>query len=178
MLKLLSKGDFRLEFRKAVEADIYSIMNIIEQAQAYFKDSGINQWQNNYPNIETVMNDISNQNGYVLLIDNNVTGTVAVSFDGEKNYEYIYNGQWISNDVHAVIHRIAVDSNYKGLGLASIIIRNIEEICLNKGIHSIKVDTHRENISMQKLLRKTGFQYCGIIYLEDKSERIAFEKNF
>ncbi|HBN29292.1 MAG TPA: GNAT family N-acetyltransferase, partial [Clostridiaceae bacterium] len=47
---------------------------------------------------------------------------------------------------------------------------------LSKGVHSIKIDTHRENKSMQRLLKKNGFEYCGIIYLKDKSERIAFEK--
>jgi N-acetylglutamate synthase-like GNAT family acetyltransferase len=165
-----------MQFRKAVEADASSIMNIIKQAQAYFKEQGINQWQDNYPNLETIKNDISNKNGYVLLKDNNVVGTVAVIFDGEKNYEFIYKGEWISNHEYAVIHRIAVDTNYKGVGLSSVIIKNIEQMCLNKCIHSIKVDTHKENLSMQKLLHKNGFQYCGIIYLENKSERIAFEK--
>jgi ribosomal protein S18 acetylase RimI-like enzyme len=165
-----------MEFRKAVEADANSVMNIIKQAQVYFNEHGINQWQDNYPNFETVKNDISNKNGYVLLKDNNVVGTVVVIYEGDKNYESIFNGEWISNDEYAVIHRIAIDSKYKGLGLSSVIIRNIEEICLNKGVHSIKVDTHKENISMQKLLQKNGFQYCGIIYLEDKSKRIAFEK--
>ena len=29
---------------------------------------------------------------------------------------------------------------------------------------------------MQRLLEKSGFKYCGIILLEDNSERIAFEK--
>ena len=28
---------------------------------------------------------------------------------------------------------------------------------------------------MQRMLAKTGFQYCGVIYLENGSERIAFE---
>ncbi|HEY5586055.1 MAG TPA: GNAT family N-acetyltransferase [Ruminiclostridium sp.] len=165
-----------MEFRKAVETDVNSIINIIKQAQAYFKENGINQWQDNYPNVETVKKDISNKNGYVLLKDNNVVGTIAVTFDGEKTYDSIYDGEWISNHEYAVIHRIAVDANYKGLGLASVIIKNTEEICFNKGVHSIKVDTHRENVSMQKLLQKNRFQYCGIIYLEDKSKRIAFEK--
>ncbi len=165
-----------MKFRKAVEADINSIINIIEEAQTYFKENGIDQWQNNYPNIETVKNDISNENGYVLLKDNNIVGTAVVIFDGDKNYEFIYDGEWISNNEYAVIHRIAVDKNYKGLGLSSVIIKNIEEICLNNGIHSIKIDTHEENASMQKLLQKNRFQDCGIIYLEDKSKRIAFEK--
>lgn len=165
-----------MEFRKAVEEDINIIMNIIKQAQAYFREKEINQWQNNYPNEEIITNDIKNKNSYVLLENDNIIGTVAVTFDGEKNYECIYGGKWISNHEYAVIHRIAVDTKYKGLGLASIIIKNIEEICLNRGIHSIKVDTHQENVSMQKLLQKNKFQHCGIIYLEDKSKRIAFEK--
>lgn len=167
-----------MEFRKTVGADINNIMNIIKQAQDYFREQGINQWQNGYPNVETIRNDITNQHSYVLLKDNKIVATTAVSFDGEKTYDSIYEGEWISNSEYAVIHRIAVDNTYKGSGLSSKIIREVEELCLNKGVHSIKVDTHEENISMQKLLKKNKFQYCGIIYLEDKSKRIAFEKLF
>jgi predicted GNAT family N-acyltransferase len=29
---------------------------------------------------------------------------------------------------------------------------------------------------MQKFLQNNGFKYCGIIYLEDGNERLAFEK--
>ncbi|GAA0181491.1 GNAT family N-acetyltransferase [Clostridium sediminicola] len=165
-----------MEFRKAVKTDIDSIMAIIKQAQDYFKREGIDQWQNNYPNVETIRKDIVDENGYVMLRDNNIVGTIAVSFDGEKTYENIYDGEWISNNDYAVIHRIAIDNNYKGLGLSSEIIKKVEELCLSKDVHSIKVDTQEENSSMKNLLKKNEFKYCGIIYLEDKSERIAFEK--
>jgi len=165
-----------MEFRKAVETDLNDMINIIRQAQAYFKEHKINQWQDNYPNVGTISNDIDNKNSYVLLKYDNIVATVAVSFDGEKTYDSIYEGQWISNNEYAVIHRIAVDNNFKGLGLSSQIIKNIELICLNKGVYSIRVDTHEDNLSMQKLLKKNKFQYCGIIYLETGSKRIAFEK--
>ena len=33
-----------------------------------------------------------------------------------------------------------------------------------------------EDIPMQNLLKKNGFSYCGVIYLEDGGKRIAFEK--
>jgi len=165
-----------MKFRKAVERDINDIMRIIKQAQGYFKEQGINQWQNNYPNPETIRNDINNKHSYILSKDNNIVATAAVSFDGEKTYDSIYEGVWITNNQYAVIHRIAVDNTYKGLGLSSEIIKNVEELCLSRGIHSIKVDTHEENISMQKLLKKNKFQYCGIIYLEDGNKRIAFER--
>lgn len=39
-----------MKFRKAAEKDINAIMNIINQAQNYFKEQGIDQWQNGYPN--------------------------------------------------------------------------------------------------------------------------------
>lgn len=165
-----------MKFRKAVQTDIKYAMNIIEQAQSYFKKHGINQWQNNYPNIGTIKNDINNGESYVLLKENNIVATVAVSFNGEKNYETIYEGNWLTSGEFAVIHRIAVDNSYKGLGLATKIIKNVEKLSLNNEVHSIKIDTHEENISMQNLLKKNGFKYCGIIYLEDKSKRIAFEK--
>lgn len=165
-----------MEFRKSVEADIYDIMSIVHQAQSYFREHGINQWQNGYPSIETIKNDIKNGYGYVLLKDAIIVGTAAVSFDGEKTYDSIYNGRWLSNNEYAVIHRIAVGSDYKGIGLASMIIKNAEEMCLKGGVHSIRIDTHKDNLSMQRLLQKNGFQYCGIIYLMDKSERMAYEK--
>ena len=40
----------------------------------------------------------------------------------------------------------------------------------------MKIDTHRENRVMQKLLEKNGFTYCGIIYAEDGSRRMAYQK--
>lgn len=165
-----------MELRKSSKSDVESIMKIIHQAQNYFKEHGIDQWQNNYLNEETILNDINNKYSYVLVKEDAVVGTAAISFDKENTYDVIYDGNWISNDEYAVIHRIAVDDKYKGLGLSSVILKNVEEMCANRKIKSIKIDTHEQNLSMQKFLKKSGFEYCGIIYLEDRSKRLAFEK--
>lgn len=165
-----------MEFRKSAKSDVDGIMNIIKQAQAYFKEQGIDQWQNNYPNYETINNDIDNGISYVLLKDNKIVATAAISFDGEKTYSSIYDGEWLSNGEYAVIHRVAVDNNYKGLGLSSQIIGHVEELCRKNNVHSIKIDTHEDNVSMQRLLNKNDFKYCGKITLEDGAMRIAFEK--
>lgn len=165
-----------MEFKIAEKEDIDGIMSIIEEAQIYLRKQGIDQWQKNYPNRDTIKNDIENGYGYILLRDNNILGTVAVMLSGEKTYDSIYNGSWITNGQYGVIHRLAINPRYHGRGLAWEIIRQVEKICLNQGIKSIKVDTHKENLSMQELLQKNGFKYCGIIYLEDGAERMAFEK--
>ena len=165
-----------MELRKSSKSDIESIMKMIHQAKNYFKKKGIDQWQNNYPNEDTILADINNKIGYVLVKDNSIVGTAAISFDKERTYDFIYEGNWISNDKYAVIHRLAIDNEYKGLGLSSLILKSVEEMCKNKNIMSIKIDTHEENLSMQKFFKKNGFKYCGVIYLEDRSKRIAFEK--
>jgi len=165
-----------MEFRRAVEDDISRIMEIIEQARAYFRSKGIDQWQNGYPNPDIIGSDIKNNYGYVLLKDNKIIATVAVSFDGEKTYEKIYGGRWITDGEYAVIHRLAVDNGYKGQGIASVILEHIEELCIANGVYRIKVDTHEDNLSMQRLLEKNNFVHCGIIYLEDGSKRLAYEK--
>lgn len=165
-----------MEFRRTVEEDVNRVMEIIKQAQEYLKESNIDQWQNGYPNLQIIKEDIKNGWSYVLLKDNDIVATAAISFDKEATYEQIYDGKWLSNDDYAVIHRIAVDRNLKGLGLGAEIMKEAEKLMLARGVHSIKIDTHEHNISMQKLLKKNGFQYCGVIFLEDHSKRVAFEK--
>jgi len=164
-----------MAFRKALSTDISNIIRIIRQAQEFFRENGIDQWQNNYPNEETVANDINNNNGYVLVNGNDIIGTVAVLFDEEKTYGYI-EGKWLSDGKYATIHRIAVAGEYKGKGYASDILSCIERMCREKNISSMRVDTHEKNKAMQKLLDKNGFIYCGIIYLADGSKRRAYEK--
>ena len=165
-------------FRKSTKLDVKAIMRIINQAQEYLKSQGINQWQNNYPNEDVINDDIAKGESYVLEKDGNIVATSVISFNKEKTYKVIHDGKWLTNGEYAVIHRIAVDNTCKGAGVAHKIIEYAEEMCKEKGIHSIKVDTHRENLSMQKMLKKNGFEYCWVIYLADGAERVAFEKNF
>lgn len=165
-----------MNFRKTTIEDINNVMKIINQAKEYFKKNIINQWQDGYPNSDTIYTDIKNNSSYVLESENKILATAMVSFEEDKTYKNIYNGQWLNNGDYAVIHRIAVSEKDKGNGIASAIIKEVEGLCKENGVNSIKIDTHKDNISMQKLLEKNAFKYCGIIYLEDGSERIAFEK--
>ena len=71
-------------------------------------------------------------------------------------------------------HRIAVLNDYKGKGVANCIFNYLK----HKYNH-IRVDTHRNNLNMQRCLIKNNFKYCGIIYLnknsESDKERLAYE---
>lgn len=164
--------------RLSNEKDLISIMEIINEGKEFLKSNNINQWQNGYPNEEVILNDINNNESYIIENNGEVLGTTALSFRGERTYDKIYEGKWISTGDYAVIHRIAV-SRVKGRkNIGTEILKKSEEICLSKGINNIKIDTHENNKAMQRLLLKNNYKYCGIIYLVDGSKRMAFEKEF
>ncbi|MEG0857285.1 MAG: GNAT family N-acetyltransferase [Terrisporobacter sp.] len=167
-----------MEFRKSKKEDIKDIMGIISQAQEYFRNNNIDQWQNGYPNVDSITSDIESGESYVLTQNEQIIATAYLSFEKESDYDNIYEGHWLSNENCAVVHRIAVKSDIKGRGIAGEVFKHIESMCYEKSIYDIKIDTHRDNKSMQKFLEKQGFACCGVIYLKDNSERIGFEKLF
>ncbi|MDK2770974.1 MAG: GNAT family N-acetyltransferase, partial [Flavobacterium sp.] len=59
-------------FRKAVIEDKNSIWNIIKQAILRRKADGSNQWQDGYPNLQTIENDIAKKIGFVLVDDETI----------------------------------------------------------------------------------------------------------
>ena len=42
-------------------------------------------------------------------------------------------------------------------------------------IDEVRIDTHRDNKTMQHVVTKHGFKRCGIIYLENGAPRIAYQ---
>lgn len=165
-----------MEFRQAKISDLDQIVEIIELSKKYLKETKVDQWQDGYPSKEDLRRDIESGNSYVLTNKDEIVATTVISLDGESTYNSIFNGEWITNDEYIVMHRVAVHEKYKGKGIFKELIKEAESLALNKGISSIKIDTHRDNISMQRAVVKNDFKRCGIIYLEDGSERIAFEK--
>ena len=165
-----------MEFRQAKISDLDQIVEIIELSKKYLKETKVDQWQDGYPAKEDLRRDIESGNSYVLTNKDEIVATTVISLDGESTYNSIFNGEWITNEEYIVMHRVAVHNKYKGKGIFKELIKEAENLALNKGIFSIKIDTHRDNISMQKAVLKNDFKKCGIIYLEDGSERIAFEK--
>lgn len=162
--------------RKTMFGDIKQVMEIIEQGKSYLKSNGVDQWQNGYPNEAVIREDIGNGYGYVLADERNVVGTVALSFDGEPWYDDIQDGQWLTNGRFLVIHRLAVSRTARGTALASELIKHAEKLCLERGVRSIKIDTHEDNIVMQRFVKKNGFKYCGTVILGSEGKRLAFEK--
>ncbi|MBP3701147.1 MAG: GNAT family N-acetyltransferase [Lachnospiraceae bacterium] len=167
-------------FRNTQEKDRAQVIALWRQAQAYFKAQGIDQWQDGYPDAACLEADMANGESYVLVEEDTeeVLATCFISFAGEPDYDVIYDGNWQEPEPYGVVHRVAVTSERKGQGLAGQLISYAAAMCRERGIGSIRMDTHEDNRSMQRMLSKNGFLYRGIIYLgRDGAKRVAFEKS-
>lgn len=173
MLFFDRKGIY-MNIRLANQNDIQHILYLMHEAKAFLASQNIDQWQNEYPSKTDILQDLEQKNGYVVCDDTEIVGYVCISFDEEHCYNKI-NGNWLSNQKYATLHRVAVQNQKKGKGLAGKMFCFAEQICKKKGIKSIRIDTEKRNQLMQRAIEKQGFMYCGVVYL-DGGERIAFEK--
>ena len=162
----------------ATPNDLPDIMSIIRDAQSLLAAQHIDQWQNGYPTESILLKDIMQKECYVLKSKNYESmATAMFSTRGEPTYSKI-EGQWKTETKtkYGVIHRMAVDKNHRGRGLAKFIIASCEQWLLDDKITSMRIDTHKDNLMMQHLLKQQGYNYCGIIYLDNGDKRLAFEK--
>lgn len=163
-----------MKLRKANLSDASSIWEILQQAIAQRKKDGSDQWQNGYPNEQTVYDDITNGYGYVNYDNDRIIAYAAIIFGIEPAYEEI-NGCWLTNGDYVVVHRVATSNAVKGRGVATQLFRMIEDLSIEHRVFSIKVDTNYDNIPMLKILERSGYSYCGEIYFNGAPRR-AYEK--
>jgi GNAT superfamily N-acetyltransferase len=166
--------DSEIRLRKAHMDEKEKIWNILQQAIERRRLDGSTQWQQGYPNPETVENDISKGFGYVMTVDDDIAVYVALILNDEPAYSTI-EGAWLSNGEFVVVHRVAIDEKFAGKGMVKILFDHIEDFTKSHGVQSIKVDTNFDNIAMLKILEAKGYSYCGEVFLAG-GMRKAFEK--
>ena len=162
-------------FRKAEETDIERIWQIIGQAKAQMQRLGSQQWDENYPAIEHIRQDIQDGNGYVICREDRVVAYGVISFDGEPVYKDI-EGKWSNDLPYVIVHRLAIADEMKRQGMAKQFMLQAEEVSRKKGVYNFRVDTKYDNAYMLRLIDTLGFKYCGEVYYRNNSARKAFEK--
>ena len=163
-----------------IKDDIPSIMSIVKDAQNYLKDLGIDQWQDGYPDTKQILLDIKNEDSFVIKNSNeNIMGTVVFTTKEEPTYNNL-DGDWLtaSDSEYGVIHRLAVSNKSRGFGVAKYVFQYCENELIKANVKSMRIDTHRDNKGMQKLITGMGYKYGGVIILSSGAERLAFEKVF
>lgn len=149
--------------------DLPEVMAIYEFAREQMRLSGNpNQWKNSHPAQGLILEDIKNKTGFVLEKDGKICGAFAFIIGNDPTYNYI-EGKWKNDEPYGTIHRIASAGTNRG------IFSECLKFCESK-VSNIRIDTHGDNKIMQRVVEKNGFERCGIIFVADKSPRIAYQK--
>jgi GNAT superfamily N-acetyltransferase len=166
--------------RKARLTDTEALNSLFAEARSTIAALGIDQWQNGYPSIAVIREDMALHRSYVVVIDDKIVGTFVLITDGEPTYDHIHDGAWLTQDStsYLAIHRVAISVAQRGSGISTAILEYAAQKARALGRTSLRIDTHRGNVVMRKMLEKHGFVYCGSIYLENGDHRVAYEKNY
>lgn len=158
-----------MEIRKALLKDINEICNVVELARNFMESYGnTSQWNNGYPSKDLLLNDIKKGYSYVITENNKIVGTFSFIIGDDITYQVIEDGAWHYNRKYGVIHRLASSGEIKGIA------KTCFDFCSDK-IDYLRIDTHKDNLPMQKVIKKYGFKECGSIYVLDGTKRIAFD---
>ena len=155
--------------RPATVSDLPALRPVFEAAKAIMRaDGNLEQWSApGFPPEDLLLRDLARGGGFVIGSTAPI-GYFALLPSPEPTYDYI-DGAWLTDEPYGIIHRIASYPEDHGIFAAII------DFAAARYAH-LRIDTHRDNRIMQHLIEKHGFTYCGIIWLEDGTERLAYER--
>ena len=173
---MASASDKGFRIRPATAADLPALRPVFEAAKGIMRaDGNAEQWSApGFPPDDLLLRDIAREGGFVVesVIPSEAKESIVAYFallpSPEPTYDVI-DGDWLTDGPYGVIHRMASYPEVHG------IFSTIIDYAASRYEH-LRIDTHRDNRIMQHLIEKYGFTYCGIIWLKDGTERLAYER--
>ena len=154
---------------QATMRDLPALESLYAAARGRMKAAGnYDQWKDSYPPRTLIEEDIARGRLY-LVKEGELLGAFVFFVGTEENYAAI-DGMWMTeNRVYGVIHRVASCGTRRGF------LKTVVDYC-TQFADDLRIDTHRDNAPMRGALTALGFRPCGVVIVDDGTERIAFER--
>ena len=162
-----------MEFRTATIDDLDALVALYGAATQDMLRQGIDQWDEYYPDREILTEDVESGDMTLGLLD----GEPACAWVVNREYEPEYvSGAWEhTGGDFCVLHRLCVNPELQGRGLARQAMARMEKNALDKGFDSVRLDVFSQNLHAQRLYEKLGYRRTGevrfrkgIFYLMEK----------
>ena len=156
--------------RKATRADLDALMPVYAAARAYMAANGNpTQWGTTTPKRELLERDIEKDQLYVMEEQGHVYGGFVLQRGADPFYAEPVCGTWRCDAPYATIHRIASDGTRHG------VFDECMAYCKAQSAY-LRIDTHKDNLTMQHLVEKHGFTYSATVRMADGTLRLAYER--
>ena len=162
-----------MEIRKGRIEDVREIMNIIKNSILQMESEGIYQWDDIYPNEETIIDDINSKTLYIYTDENIIKGFMVINRNQDEQYEAL---KWeYSSDKYLVIHRLCIDSHYQKKGIAKTLLEYADKYGKQNKYKSIRLDAFMQNMRACNMYEKASYRKVGIVTFR-KGDFYCFEK--
>jgi len=148
--------------RQATLEDIPLILDLVRRVIPAMRAAGNFQWDDSYPNAQIFTADIAKDQLWLAELDGAIAAVAALTTDQEPEYAQV---GWSLDDPAIVTHRLAVDPELRGKGLAAALMQQAETLARARNITILRVDTSADNQATQRLFPKLGYTYAGEITL-------------
>jgi ribosomal protein S18 acetylase RimI-like enzyme len=154
--------------KKASLKDLSEIKILTEACAEALQQQNIFQWNEHYPSLEKLQNDIQQDELYVYEIETRIIAIMVLTQKMDPVYQDI---KWFTETgKNLYIHRLATHPNFWGKGYAREMMDFAEEFAKNRGFISIRLDTFSKNLRNQKFYQNRGYKRLGDVYFPHKNE--------
>lgn len=150
-------------------------LSIYKKCAAYHAKKGFYQWDESYPNMEVVTNDIGKGWLFGGFYNNKLIALIAITEDEPEEYHDL---TWKSKPPYKIIHRLCIDTKHQRKGYAKEMMEFAENYCRKHQIHSIRLDTYTPNSGAREFYTKLNYNKTGEVNFLKRKEHTytCFEK--
>ncbi|MBD3922149.1 GNAT family N-acetyltransferase [Paenibacillus sp. PR3] len=146
--------DKSLKIRHATHDEAPIVLELWQMSARWLNAKGIYQWRPEYFRLEQVVEFMDNGSDvYVAEHEGTIVGTYVLTWSDPMIWRELDH-----NDA-GYIHRFAVNRDYKGLGMGTLLIHSAIEEIRRRGKKVVRLDCMAENPRLNQYYREFGFGF-------------------
>ena len=155
--------------RLAKLSEMNTIAKMLARCGKHLREQGIDQWDENYPNLSQIEIDIKTETCFICVENETILGCVVLNEIQDEEY---FQLNWLTkNDArHLMVHRLGVDPKSQGKGIARALMDFSESYAKTSNYHSIRLDTFSQNQRNQRFYLNRNYIEIGKIFLPYKKD--------
>lgn len=158
-----------MKVKNSIEEDITEIFRLYKIATDFQKTRFTGHWPEFERNL--VETEIAESRQWKIVIDNKIACVWATTFNDPQIWEEK------NNDPSIYIHRIATNPDFRGLNLVRQIVEWAKKYAFDNNKKFIRMDTVGDNPGLISYYSKCGFDFLGLLKLQNTDGLPAHYKN-
>ena len=159
--------------RKAVLSDLKNIFDVYLKAIDKLRSLGIDQWDEIYPDFETIKNDIERGEMYIMPLNGHIAACGVIN---KENDGYDEGGKWKFGENYRVIHRLCVNVDFQSMGIGKKMLQCLEDEIKKMKFDSVRIDVLPSNKRAIEMYKNYGYIDVGQVEYRKGIFRL-YEKN-